>query len=147
MAPHATYLNGLFRIALLHDAHGGIGNEDEQDDEGLDKGRKFPIPLLEKRQYEGDHGRQQEDLHQLVFELLQNQLPQGRPLLAGQLYRRGESEDMFWAARRSGRRRRRTRWKLSITIRSVFCASLQHLIVRETLAGIHLERLEHLLDA
>jgi hypothetical protein len=49
-----THLNGLFSIILLHNAHCGIGNQDEENDDGLDIGRLFFLFVrFEERKDEG----------------------------------------------------------------------------------------------
>ncbi len=80
--PHRLHFR--FRY-YLPNSHDGVGDEDEENDEGLHKGRDGLLTLLEEGQDEGDDGSQQEDLNQQVVELLQHQLEQGLALLRGEL--------------------------------------------------------------
>ncbi len=48
----------VYQISDLPDSNDGVGDEDEQDDEGLDKGGdRLLVTLLEEGQHEGDGGR------------------------------------------------------------------------------------------
>jgi len=54
----------------LPDADDGVGDEDEEDDEGLHEGRDGFLVVLKEGQDEGDDGGQEEDLDQEIVELL-----------------------------------------------------------------------------
>ena len=75
----------MMKLSYLPYSHDGVCEQDEQDDEGLDKGGDRVLALLEEGQHEGDGRGQQEDLDQEVVELLQHQLPQGAALLGREL--------------------------------------------------------------
>lgn len=66
--------NCLLGTAFLGHSNNGVENKDCQDDSGVDEGTPATL-LLEKREYERDGGRAQEDENQLVLELFQDKLP------------------------------------------------------------------------
>ncbi|KAI3481410.1 hypothetical protein L1887_56237 [Cichorium endivia] len=109
-------VDGLVGVALLDDAYGRICDEDEDDDAGLDQGGAERGVLLEQGEDERDDGGGEEDEHELVLELLEDELPQRRRRLFGQ------------------------------RVVAVLCAALFDLIVRETLGGVDVEDCERLVD-
>ena len=75
------YLNGLFGVRFLNHTNGGVGNQDEKNDNGLYKGRSSVV-LLQHGQHKRDGGSNEKNDDELVLELLENHLPErGRVVL------------------------------------------------------------------
>merc|ERR1712013_825201 len=77
-------LDSLLSVPLLPDADNSVGDQDEQDDKGLDEGGDRVV-ILEEGEDEGDDGGEEQDLDEQVIELFQDQLKDGLSLLDGQL--------------------------------------------------------------
>jgi hypothetical protein len=74
-----TYVNRSLCVGLLNNSDSGIGDEDEENDEGFHKCAKdATLVLLKQREYERDERRAKEDEHELIFELFEDELPQRR---------------------------------------------------------------------
>ena len=71
-------------LSHLPDTDNSVGNQDEQDDKGLDEGGDRVV-ILEEGEDEGDDGGEEQDLDEQVIELFQDQLKDGLSLLDGQL--------------------------------------------------------------
>merc|ERR1712073_76498 len=77
-------LDSLLSVPLLPDTDNSVGDQDEQDDKGLDEGGDRVV-ILEEGEDEGDDGGKEQDLDKQVIELFQDQLKDGLSLLHGQL--------------------------------------------------------------
>ena len=71
-------------LSHLPDTDNSVGDQDEQDDKGLDEGGDRVV-ILEEGEDEGDDGGEEQDLDKQVIELFQDQLKDGLSLLDGQL--------------------------------------------------------------
>jgi hypothetical protein len=74
-------LERLLGVALLPDADDGVDNEDKEDDERLDEGGDAHLAAfcaVVEREHEGDDGRQEQDAHERVIKLLEDELPDRR---------------------------------------------------------------------
>lgn len=80
-----THVDSLLGARLLEDSDGGIGDEDEHNDEGLDERRRPRLGLLEEGEHEGHDGRAKEDEDELVLKLGEDQLEEGGRRLLWQL--------------------------------------------------------------
>jgi hypothetical protein len=72
-----THVDGLFSVRLLYDSDGGIGDEDQEDDERFDKCRG-PAPtrlaaILETGENERDDCGTEENEDELILELREDQ--------------------------------------------------------------------------
>jgi hypothetical protein len=77
-----THIDGLFSVRLLYDSDGGVGDEDQEDDERFDKCRG-PAPtgfaaILETGEDERDDCGTEEDEDELILELSKDQGEQRR---------------------------------------------------------------------
>merc|ERR1719342_2034219 len=77
-------LDSLLSVPLLPDTDNSVGDQDEQDDKGLDEGGDRVV-ILEEGEDEGDDGGEEQDLDKQVIELFQDQLKDGLSLLNRQL--------------------------------------------------------------
>ncbi len=68
-------VDGLVSVTLLNDTDGSIGNEDEEDDAGFDESSTERGVLLEKGKDKRDDGGSEKDEHELVLELVEDELP------------------------------------------------------------------------
>mmetsp|Transcript_24749 Transcript_24749/g.59665 ORF Transcript_24749/g.59665 Transcript_24749/m.59665 type:complete len:432 (+) Transcript_24749:2089-3384(+) len=73
-------------VGLLPHAHDGVQDEDDEDDDGFDVG-EYPLlvgvlsRVVEVGEGEGDDGGGEQDLHEGVVELLEDELPEGGGVL------------------------------------------------------------------
>ena len=74
-------------MSYLPDTDNSIGNEDEEDDKGLDEGGDGVV-VFKEGEDEGDDGGEEEDLDEQVVKLFQDQLENGLSSLHRQLCRR-----------------------------------------------------------
>ena len=68
-------------VCLRQDADGGVGDEDEDDDTGLD--HRGGALAVEDTENKGHDGGGDENLHEKIVELLQDELQKGVPGSAG----------------------------------------------------------------
>lgn len=77
----AAYVNRLLRVCLLHYTNSSVRDEDEQDHERLDESRHPGASglggVFEAGEHERDDSRGEEDEHELVFELREDELEEG----------------------------------------------------------------------
>ena len=80
-------------MSYLPDTDNSVGNEDEEDDKGLDEGGDGVV-VFKEGEDEGDDGGKEEDLDEQVVKLFQDQLENGLSSLHGQLCRRENVQKM-----------------------------------------------------
>lgn len=72
-----THVDGLFSIILLYHADGGVGDEDEKDDERFDKRRRPASTgfagIFETCEHERDDCGTEEDEDELILKLSEDQ--------------------------------------------------------------------------
>ena len=73
--------------SYLPDTNNSVGNEDEEDDKGLDEGGDGVV-VFKEGEDEGDDGGEEEDLDEQVVKLFQDQLENSLSSLHGQLCRK-----------------------------------------------------------
>jgi hypothetical protein len=78
----STHIDCTFSLGLLDDTDGRVGNQDQQDDQRLDE-RRCPAStwlgnILKASQDEGYDGRSEEDQHELVLKLSDDELDERR---------------------------------------------------------------------
>ena len=71
-------------MSYLPDTDNSVGNEDEEDDKGLDEGGDGVV-VFKEGEDEGDDGGEEEDLDEQVVKLFQDQLENSLSSLHGQL--------------------------------------------------------------
>ena len=79
-------------LSHLPDTDNSVGDQDEQDDKGLDEGGDRVV-ILEEGEDEGDDGGEEQDLDKEIVELLEHQLPQGFSLLGGKFCKQARMEE------------------------------------------------------
>lgn len=156
-----THLDSLLCVRLLNDADPCIRDEDGEDDDGLDVGGRFVVPLLEVGEDERDASRREEDEDELVLKLLEDELPQRRRFLLGQdwttfrshsrkggegLVKRGEEEEKETARSALGRMVGVSEQPVR-TVLAVFALVLVDLLLGQALRGFNVELVEELLGA
>lgn len=77
------YLDRLFSVGFLDDTDGGVGDQDQENNNGFDKG-SARVVLLQHGEDERDTGGNKKDNDELILELLQNHLPERGGFLLGE---------------------------------------------------------------
>lgn len=78
-----TYLDGLFSVGFLNNADSGVGDQDQKDDNGLHK-RRSRVVLFQNGEHKRDGGSNKKNDDELILELLENHLPEGRGIVLGE---------------------------------------------------------------
>ena len=76
--------DGGLGVLFLPDTDDGVGDEDEEDDKGLDKGSDSLVVVFEEGEDKGDAGSEEEDSNEQVFELLDNEFHEGFAFFGGE---------------------------------------------------------------
>lgn len=79
-----THIDSLLGTGLLHDSNSGVGDEDEEDNDGLDEGCREVLSGFEEGEDEGNDSTSEEDENKLVLELGEDELEDGGGLLFGE---------------------------------------------------------------
>lgn len=66
-----THLDGLLSICLLNNSNNSIRDENQQNDDGFNVGRRFVVSILQEGEHERNPGRDEQDNNELVLELFQ----------------------------------------------------------------------------
>lgn len=88
-----THVNSLLSTGLLHNSDGSVGDQDEEDNDGLDEGCRKVLSGFEEGEDERYDGTSEEDENKLVLELGEDELEDGGGFLFG---------ESWWKKRREG---------------------------------------------